>query len=78
MGKRADKQPLIEEHRKAKKLVAELEALLGAFGAPAPVEATGSDSQILEEKNDDQCYENGPGNRGREPQHHARVRAAGN
>ncbi len=29
-------EALTEEHRKAKKIVAELEALLGAFAAPSP------------------------------------------
>ncbi len=35
MAYRGKQEALSEEHRKAKKLVAELEALLGAFSAPA-------------------------------------------
>lgn len=35
MAYRGKQEALTEEHRKAKKIVAELEALLGAFAAPS-------------------------------------------
>lgn len=41
---------LAEEHRKARKIVAELEALLGAFTAPPEPRLTPIEPQIEEEK----------------------------
>lgn len=51
MAHHGNHDALAEEHRKARKLVAELEALLGAFTAPPEPRLTPGEPQSKEEKN---------------------------